>query len=179
MPKKTVKKSSNRSQLRPVGARALKSALDTLRPFLAGVKVLDLYAGQGRFAYGALLEGAQHAVLVEHNAVTARELRSLRSKKIPSDRISQILCQDVWSFLEQPSGDLYDVIFVDPPFEEFTSELATRLFLALKDFAHPGTILLVKTPSQMLLSTGDSEFKLWKITQFGEAQLAYFTYGQK
>lgn len=177
MPKKPVKKLSKRSQLRPVGARALKSALDTLRPFLTGMKVLDLYAGQGRFGFGALLEGAQCAVLVEHDALTVRELRALRPKKIPTERMSQIICQDVWNFLSQPHPELYDVIFVDPPFEEMTSELVNRLFFSLKNFAHPGTILLVKTPSQMLISTDDTPFKLWKITQFGEAQLAYFTYG--
>lgn len=164
--------------LRPVGARALKSAMDTLRPFLAGAQVLDLFAGQGRFSFSALQEGASAALLIEKNPRTARELEGLRPKKIPQERKSTILRKDVWDFLDKPKGDLYDIVFADPPFQDWSAELEQRLFSLLAKFSKPGTILLVKYPKQMLLSSSHSGFKLWKINHFGESQLAYFTYGE-
>lgn len=167
-----------KSSLRPIGARALKSAIDTLRSHLLGATVLELFAGQGRFSYAALLEGAQSSLMIEMHKDTARRLFALRPKKIPTDRVHQVLCQDVWKFLERPTGDLYDIIFVDPPFEDWNDDLEKKLFQSIIPFCHRGTILLVKYPSQMLLSSEHPEFKLWKINQFGESKLAYFSYGE-
>ena len=152
--------------------------MDSLRPYLAGAKVLDLFAGQGRFAYAALLEGAKSATLVEKHRSTASALLGLRPKKIPSERTSLVLCQDVWTFLAKPSSDLYDVIFADPPFKHWNAELEKKLFISLPPFAKQGTILLVKYPSEMLISSEHPGFKLWKINHFGESQLAYFNYGE-
>jgi 16S rRNA (guanine966-N2)-methyltransferase len=167
-----------RPSLRPVGARALKSAMDTLRPHLAGAKILDLFAGQGRFSYAALTEGASYACLVEKHPQTAKELNSLRPKKLASSQISEVLCQDAWKFLAHPTGDLYDIIFADPPFDDWTPLIEKDLFKHLLNFSKPGTILLVKYPAEMLISSEHPGFSMWKINHFGESQLAYFTYGE-
>jgi len=169
---------SERPSLRPVGARALKSAMDTLRPYLPGAKVLDLFAGQGRFSYAALTEGAAHATLVEKHPQSAKELASLRPKKLAPSQISHILCTDAWKFLARPTGELYDIIFVDPPFEDWTPKIEKELFAQVLSFSKPGTILLVKYPTEMLISSEHPGFSMWKINHFGESQLAYFTYGE-
>jgi len=152
--------------------------MDSLRPSLAGATVLDLFAGQGRFSFASLEHGAVKAVMVEKNRDTARNLPSLRPKKLSPHLETHILCQDVWQFLKNPDGVLYDIIFADPPFPDWTSELEKNLFAALPAFCHPGTILLVKIPSAVLLSSHHPGFTLWKINHFGESQLAYFTYGK-
>jgi len=167
-----------RPSLRPVGARALKSAMDTLRPHLAGANILDLFAGQGRFSYAALTEGASFACLVEKHPQTAKELNSLRPNKLASSQISEVLCQDAWKFLAHPTGDLYDIIFVDPPFDDWTPLIEKELFKHLINFSKPGTILLVKYPAEMLISSVHPGFSMWKINHFGESQLAYFIYGE-
>lgn len=166
------------SSLRPIGARALKSAIDTLRPHLQGASILDLFAGQGRFSYAALWEGAKSSVMIEKHKDTARRLSALRPKKIPLERTHQVICQDVWTFLEKPPTDLYDIIFVDPPFEDWNLELEKNIFKSVVPFCRVGTILLVKYPSQMLISNDYPGFRLWKLNQFGEATLAYFSYGE-
>lgn len=178
MPKKPVTPSASPTSLRPIGARALKSVMDTLRPYLPGSKILDLFAGQGRFSYGALLEGAQSAILVEKHAPTAHSLLKLRPKKIPAERTSRVVCEDVWKFLDRDSTDLYDVIFADPPFRDWNEAFEKTLFQKLTAFSKRGTILLVKYPSEMLISSEHTGFKLWKINHFGESQLAYFNYGE-
>lgn len=175
MRKKSV---GERPSLRPIGARALKSAMDTLRPYLPGALVLDLFAGQGRFSYAALSEGASSTTMIEKHPATARELSALRPKKLSSSQESRVLCQDVWLFLKKPAGALYDIIFVDPPFTDWTPSMEKELFQLLLGFAKPGTILLVKYPSEMLISSEHPGFSMWKINHFGESQLAYFTYGE-
>jgi 16S rRNA (guanine966-N2)-methyltransferase len=152
--------------------------MDTLRPYLAGAKVLDLFAGQGRFSYTALTEGASYATLIEKHPKTARELNSLRPKKLSPSQISDVLCQDAWKFLANPTGELYDIIFADPPFDDWTPLLETELFKHVLKFSKPGTILLVKYPAGMLISIEHPGFSMWKINHFGESQLAYFTYGE-
>lgn len=174
MRKKPVRE---RPSLRPIGARALKSTMDTLRPHLPGATILDLFAGKGRFSFSALNEGAASATLVEKDTQTARELPTLRPRKLKPNQISHVLCQDVWKFLKQSKGALYDIIFVDPPFGDWTPEMQKDLFSMLIPFSKPGTILLVKYPSEMLISSEHPGFSLWKINHFGESQLAYFIYG--
>ncbi|NBT58421.1 hypothetical protein EBT16_06520 [bacterium] len=175
MRKKLVK---DRPSLRPIGARALKSAIDTLRPHIPGTNILDLFAGQGRFSYAALSEGASSATLIEKDPRTAKELQTLRPNKLKPDQASRVLCLDVWKFLKQPNGDLYDIIFADPPFDDWTASMEKDLFAKLLPFSKPGTILLVKYPSEMLISSEHPGFSLWKINHFGESQLAYFIYGE-
>ena len=152
--------------------------MDTLRPYLAGASILDLFAGHGRLAYAALENGAHRALLIEKNRTTAKELEDLRPKKLLKHQESRVLCQDVWTFLKVPGSDLYDIIFADPPFPEWSESFEKQLFAALPSFCHPGTILLVKIPSKVLISSHHPGFTLWKINHFGESQLAYFTYGK-
>ena len=48
---KRPKKGAPKFDVRPVSSLALKSGMDTLRPFLGEAHVLDLFAGLGRFGF--------------------------------------------------------------------------------------------------------------------------------
>lgn len=174
---KKIKDKADSPELRPIGSRALKSCIDTLRPHLFGATVLELFAGQARFSFEALLQGASSALLIEKNPQIARELKTKIPKKMPVEKRIEILCQDVWAFLNHPSSDLrFDIILADPPFPQWETLNQTEFFSLVTPFCKPGTIFLVKTPSRMLLSSVHPGFTLWKLTHFGESQFAYFLY---
>lgn len=156
--------------LRPLSARALKSTLDTLRPYLAESTVLDLFAGQGRFGLGALEEGASEVVFVENHFQTAQALKK--------EGKGQVSVMDVWKYLEGATQK-FDIVFADPPFElwknDFEIKLLTHAVKALK----PGSILLVKHPKGVVLSGAIQELRFWKTSVFGESGLTYFRYGEE
>jgi 16S rRNA (guanine966-N2)-methyltransferase len=52
-----------------------KSLADILRPRLAGARVLDLFAGSGAVAFELLSNGADAAVVVEHDPAGAALIR--------------------------------------------------------------------------------------------------------
>lgn len=165
-----MKKPRNPS-LRPVGARALKSAGDTLRPYLDGATVLDLYAGQGRFGVMALEEGAFSAVFVENNHATASSLeRSLGSFAGQS----MVMEEDVFVYLKSLKEEKFDLVFADPPFDGFSAKLLTTLADAIRPHLQPDSILVVKQPSRMLVSVPPAGYSLWKQSRFGESSFTYF-----
>src|SRR5690606_41285183 len=55
--------------LRPTSDRARETLFNWLQPMLAGVRVLDLFAGSGALGLEALSRGAGEALLVERDPV--------------------------------------------------------------------------------------------------------------
>ncbi len=155
--------------MRPVSARALKSAGDTLRPHLAGARVLDLYAGHGRFGRMALDEGASEAVFVEKDrAHAAALLKDLKGK-------GRVETADVFQWLAK-TPQPFELIFADPPFPDWDETLAARLFASVTPWLVPEGIFLVKTPKRVVASPPIGAYRLWKSTPFGESALQYFIY---
>lgn len=164
-------------EVRPLSARALKSAIDTLRPELAGASVLDLFAGQGRFGISALDEGANRIVFVESQSQTAKDIeKEVQHPSHPKDSDTKVVRLDVFRFIETTT-EKFDIVFADPPFplwnKDFESKLLTHVVKALTT---PG-IFLVKHPKGMVLSSAISDLKFWKTSVFGESGLSYFRYG--
>lgn len=160
-------------EVRPIGARALKSAIDTLRPWLEDSRILDLYAGHGRFGLATLKEGAREVLFVEKDPKTASALRSAIPRS-NQDRV-RIEKNDVFVFLarEKLSGQTFDIIFADPPFPVWNDAFSKRLAEEVQSLLGPNSIFLVKHPARMLPSLPTYGFTEWKTTQFGESTLIY------
>ena len=164
------------NDVRPIGARALKSATDTLRPYLSDSDVLDLFAGQGRFGFACSKEAIRSVTFVEKDRTTGNELTQLlKSKSFPKNVKSQVVLEDALSYLARCSIH-FDVIFADPPFPLWNEGFQNQLFLGVSRLLKEESIFLVKHPSRMLLSPLTSGWNLVKQTEFGESQLLYFTY---
>lgn len=155
-------------ELRPIGARALKSASDTLRPYLAGSVCLDLYAGQGRLGQMALREGALEVTFVEKSPPTAREL----SKALAKETRAKVVNADTDRFLKATLKKPHGIIFADPPFPFWNEGFSKALCEAIEPWLDVDGIFLVKHPNRVVLSAAG--FALWKQTGFGEATLTYF-----
>lgn len=164
------------NDVRPIGARALKSAIDTLRPHLFEASVLDLFAGQGRFGMAASQEGISSVLFVEKDRNTATELKSsISAPKFPKGITAKVICQDAAIFLEQTT-EKFDVIFADPPFPLWNESFEKSLFTGVTRVLKPNSIFLVKHPSRMLPCSELSGLTLIKESEFGESRLLYFSY---
>ncbi len=162
--------------LRPIGARALKSAIDTIRPWIEGAEVVDLFSGKGRLGLAALEEGAKSVIFVENNAATLKELSS--SFKGDLSRVRFVKSDALRFLLTTASKDQrFDIVFADPPFplwnEKFTLELQNAVLSVLR----PNSIFLVKHPTRVVPSPPIPGLSAWKETLFGESRLLYFRSG--
>ncbi|MBM4303355.1 MAG: hypothetical protein FJ112_03390 [Deltaproteobacteria bacterium] len=177
MPKKLNHNLSNsQTQVRPIGARALKSAMDTLRPHLLGARLLDLFSGQGRFGIEASYEKIESVTFVEKHRTTALALKqSLQQKSFPKDVKTCVECQEAINFLTH-CASYFDIVFADPPFPLWDEVFHSRLFSSVVRVLRPGSIFLVKSPSRMVLFPLSEDWKLIKQSEFGESLLLYYQY---
>lgn len=161
--------------LRPITGRALQSIKDTLRPYFGGARVLDLYAGSGRFGATALDEGASEVVMVEKSPKTAAELRRAMEKR-PGARV---LCDDALHYLDRAasSRESFDVVMADPPFRLWDESFAESLVSRVARVLRPGAIFLVRYPKKMLVSLPVHGLGPCKTSVFGESELLYLAYG--
>jgi 16S rRNA (guanine966-N2)-methyltransferase len=100
--------------LRPTPDRVRETLFNWLAPHIAGMRVLDLFAGSGALAFEALSRGAATATLVESDRAAAAELRATAARFGLSQ--ARIEHTDAVAALRAAAAGSYDLIFLDPPF---------------------------------------------------------------
>jgi len=103
--------------LRPTGDRIRETLFNWLMPVLHDARCVDLFAGSGALGFEALSRGAAHCTLVERNVQAVRCLRMAQQQL--NAEAAQIILADSVSWLST-SADVFDVVFIDPPFADAT-----------------------------------------------------------
>lgn len=99
--------------LRPTPDRVRETLFNWLSPYMAGARVLDLFAGTGALGLEAASRGAAAVTLVESQRAAQAALQAtLQRLALPAVRL---VTGDALAFLASGAGE-YDVIFLDPPF---------------------------------------------------------------
>ncbi len=101
---------------RPPLSRIRKAVIDTLRPYLEGAAVLDVFGGSGSYSIEAISNGAGSAAIIELSPAAAKIIAgNVRGLGIESQ--VEIVRGD--AFREIPrlgkTGRHYGVVFVAPP----------------------------------------------------------------
>lgn len=99
--------------LRPTPDRVRETLFNWLAPYVAGARVLDLFAGSGILGLEALSRGAASLVAVESNRRVASWLRDAGTELMPAG--FDVIVADATSFLNTPGKRFFDLIFLDPP----------------------------------------------------------------
>ena len=164
--------------LRPTSDKLRETLFNVLRGRLPETKVLDVFAGTGAVGIEALSRGAAHVTFVEQDprarGLIAENLArcgllmtSMRGSGHRSAgqgdgyTIERGSAEDVLSRLEP----VYDVVFLDPPYDE--PDLAAAVSLGVRLLAAGGTCVLEHaarrpapdadgTPPSRRLTSGDS-----------------------
>ena len=105
---------------RPTGDRVREAAFSLIGP-VDGASVLDLFAGSGAMGLEALSRGASSCVFVERDREAARVIQAnLEKLRLTGATVAN---RDVASVLreERDRGRSYDLVLVDPPYEEWKS----------------------------------------------------------
>ena len=139
--------------LRPTSDKLRETLFNILGPRIEGARVLDGYAGTGAVGIEALSRGAAHVTFVDADArargLIAENLARcgllMTSMRRPGDRgvgqgdsytIERGSAEDVLSRLEP----VYDVVFLDPPYDE--PDLAAAVTLGVGLLAAGGICVL-------------------------------------
>jgi 16S rRNA (guanine966-N2)-methyltransferase len=150
--------------VRPTSDRA-REALFSMVGDVAGLDVLDLYAGTGALAIEALSRGAASATLVDLEAGAARaNVAALELE----DR-AQVRAMDALEFLRGAGPD-YDLILCDPPYR-LAARLGPDLDPLMRSRLRPGGSIVVESSARDPL---DLDLEPRRERRYGEALLRIY-----
>lgn len=111
-------KSPPSMQVRPTSDRLRETLFNVIAARVPESRFLDLCAGSGAVGIEALSRGAAHATFVDRSRRSCQLIEAnLALCRVPEEQ-RDIYCSEASEFLRQWDGDLWDVIFFDPPYKE-------------------------------------------------------------
>ena len=133
------------NQTRPTADKVKGAIFNILGDKVLNARILDLFAGTGSLSLEALSRGAAEAVLVEKSRNACEIIRDNLQMLGIQDQVR--LCQmDAFQFLNQ-QVELYDLIFVDPPYRQ---GLADKVLSFVKNsiILSPKGVLIIETSAE-------------------------------
>ena len=134
---------------------------------ITGARVLDLYAGSGAMGIEALSRGASHATFVDISPIAIKTIKeNLNNLKVANDEYEIIKNKDTnaLDYLKQ-KGDKFDLIILDPPYEEGQYELIIDKMKEL-DLISENAILVLE--ANRLVKLENIEYQRNKEYHYGE-----------
>ena len=102
--------------LRPTGDRIRETLFNWLSSVIVGARCLDLFAGSGVLGFESSSRGAISVVLVDNNSRVVEMLRK-QAQELEGDSIS-VVRANARQWLTQTDRSGFDVVFLDPPFDD-------------------------------------------------------------
>ena len=111
------------TKLRPATDANRERLFSSLGDFVREKSVLDLFAGSGSYGLEALSRGAGGAVFVESDRRIFSDLKQNLANTCKSanllPRVGRLENREVVEYLRH-CGESFDLVFLDPPYSEFT-----------------------------------------------------------
>ncbi|MBW7925187.1 MAG: 16S rRNA (guanine(966)-N(2))-methyltransferase RsmD [Burkholderiaceae bacterium] len=146
--------------LRPTPDRVRETLFNWLGQKLGARRCLDLFAGTGALGFEAASRGAEQVVLVERDRRAAAAIAAtIERLRAPGVRLVVGDAFDALNRLAQ-SGERFDVVFVDPPFDQ---ALHARALAALAPVLAENGLVYVESGEAFDAPAG------WRIEREGRA----------
>ena len=126
--------------LRPTTDRAKETLFSWLQFELEGKSCLDLFAGTGSLGLEALSRGAQHVTFVEKEKSLFKSIKKNIIHLGYEDKI-QAACIDASRWLKT-NKQKFDVIFLDPPFDQIDYKVLIRTIYQSNVLNESGKVFL-------------------------------------
>ena len=136
-------------------------------------QVLDLFAGSGALGFEAASRGAQSVTMIDSNVPVVRQLEEIKAK-LKAENV-HIMRGDALSVAQSAAarGQKYDLIFLDPPYQQEFLErclpLCTRL---LKD----GGLVYAESGLALTFEDGAAPewLSAWDVIRADKAGMVFF-----
>lgn len=114
-----------KNDVRPTSERARQAFFNILGDRIRDARFLDLFAGSGIFSFEAVSRGAKESVAVDSSRQHAAAIEQLAGDfEVPV----RALGTDVFAGIKRLRGEVFDVIYADPPYAyESYDELLTAI----------------------------------------------------
>lgn len=158
---------------RPTMEQGRISLFNSLGEKISDSYFLDLFAGSGIVGLEALSLGARKVVFVE-NYLPAVKILKANVKNLGVEERVEIFLSDVFSFLNKPPKEKFDIIFIDPPYS-LGEKINNILELIEKNsWLKISGILILEHHKKIEIIKEFSRLKLFNIKNFGETLFSYY-----
>lgn len=155
--------------VRPTPDRVKEGIFSALHFDIEGRRVLDLFAGSGQLSIEALSRGAESAVIVDNSANSLKAVRSNIEACGFSDK-ARVIQSDYASFCAM-SRDTFDIVFLDPPYNEGLLMPALKSVLPLvSDYG----IIVCEHPMDVKLEETIGGFAVSKVYRYGKVLVTVY-----
>jgi 16S rRNA (guanine966-N2)-methyltransferase len=152
-------------------ADKVRGAIFNMLGDISGLTVLDLFAGSGALGLEAVSRGAAAALLAENGVAAAAAIHK-NMAKLKLENVHMVR-RDYLLVLKQAAkkGDLYDLIFIDPPYK-MHRVIERELSRWLPRVLAPGGRVVVESDSRE-----DVSLPLELVTEkkYGDTRIRIFT----
>ena len=171
-------------QLRTFKAKAIRPTSDRVREALFSIltskigdlydlKILDVCAGTGALGLEALSRGSRHCVFIDSNR-HATELIAHNCLACNVEEHTEIIKGDFSSALPRLDGSVFDLIFIDPPYNkdmlpEIISRISTLNMLA------PGGIICAEEGKNAHVDHDIGRYTCIDIRKYGDSCIYLFS----
>ena len=168
---------------RPTSDRAREGLFATVSSMvgsLAGMRVLDLFAGSGAVGLEALSRGAEHVLLVESAVRAVRVIRAniastgLAGAEVVPDRVERVLARG-----PAPGDGPYDIVFADPPYALADDAVIRVLTLLQGGWLADDALVVIERATRSGPLDWPPGFLPGKSRRYGEATFWYGWYGRE
>lgn len=124
--------------LRPSKSRVRESLFNILSPHIEGAKVLDLFSGTGAIGLEFVSRGATHVTMVDKDVTWVK--KNTQAMGVLSE--VSIVRSDVRTYLGKLGTTQFDIVVLDPPYNEEDLYIGTLNHLGRFDILNPYGILV-------------------------------------
>jgi 16S rRNA (guanine966-N2)-methyltransferase len=146
----------------------MRGALFNALGDIAGLTLLDAFAGSGALSIEAISRGAAHATAVDIDKA-ATDTISKNAETLGVGRQVKVVRAGLSSWLDTSGGQLFDVILADPPYDDLQLPSIQKLLTRLK----PGGIFALSWPGKELPPDFGS-LDLLQTNAYGDSQLVFY-----
>ena len=158
--------------LRPTGDRSRETLFNWLQPWISGADCADLFAGTGALGFEAASRGAASVLMVEKHQqaqdVLRQSIEQLQAVQV------KLHAGGAMSLIEDFKPDIYDLVFVDPPFDSNLGGLVLDRLDNTGCVRRGGFIYVESPASASKAIVAPQGWSVWRDQQLGEVRMQLF-----
>jgi 16S rRNA (guanine966-N2)-methyltransferase len=155
--------------LRPTSDRLRETLFNVLRGRVEDARVLDAFAGTGAVGLEALSRGASHVTFVERDRQALQVLlANIAACRV--EELSSVKRGDFTRVIE--AGAVFDLVFLDPPYEDPAVEEALELGSRV---TAPAGLLILEHSRRRVVPTRAGNLSRSRLLEAGDSSLSFYT----
>lgn len=158
--------------VRPTPDKVKEGLFSAIQFDIEGRRVLDLFAGSGQLSVEALSRGAESAVLVDSSAASVKVAKT-NVENCGFVGKARVIQSDYAAFCAM-SRDVFDIVFLDPPYAQGLLLPALKAVLPLlSDYA----TVICEHPPEVELPEDIAGLSVYRTYRYGKVWLTVYRKG--